>query len=162
MTQMKAKDYLMQCRIIDREIRELDAMISGIREELVGFGFSVVKSAWPDGQPHGTGTTDPTAVNAAKAADMLTEERRQELRKELMDLETKALRRRSDLWSKRAELIDVIGEVQNPIQAEILYLRYLHGKSWEQIAVEIGYSWRHTVRIHGDALQAVEKIMAKK
>ena len=38
-------------------------------------------------------------------------------------------------------------------EKEILRLKYLVGKSFDQIAVYLGYSYRHVTRIHGNALR---------
>ena len=37
---------------------------------------------------------------------------------------------------------------------EILKQRYLYGKRWEQIAVDMKYGFRHITRLHGQALAA--------
>lgn len=36
---------------------------------------------------------------------------------------------------------------------EILTRRYLLGQTWEKIAVEMGYSYRHVTKLHGYALK---------
>lgn len=40
----------------------------------------------------------------------------------------------------------------------ILYKRYFERKSFEQISVELNYSWRQVHRLHGKALVALDKI----
>ena len=37
-------------------------------------------------------------------------------------------------------------------EQEILSRRYLLGQSWEKIAVEMNYGYRHVLKIHGRAL----------
>ena len=37
---------------------------------------------------------------------------------------------------------------------EVLKHRYLYGKRWEQIAVDMKYAFRHVTRLHGQALNA--------
>lgn len=37
---------------------------------------------------------------------------------------------------------------------EVLKLRYVSGKRWEQIAVDMRYGFRHVLRLHGQALSA--------
>ena len=85
-----------------------------------------------------------------------------ELRMQLMSLETKLARIRSDRWTLRMHIIEDISKVPDPVHRRILSLHYLEGRSWEWIAVEIGYSYRHTTRLHGEALQAMDKILATK
>ena len=38
--------------------------------------------------------------------------------------------------------------------AELLFLRYVDGKRWEEIACIMNYSFRHVTRLHGQALAA--------
>ena len=40
----------------------------------------------------------------------------------------------------------------------VLKQRYLSGWSWEQIAVGLGYSYRHVIRTHGQALIEFQKM----
>ena len=159
---MTAKEYLHQYKRIKARLTAIEAIIRDIREELAGLGASTLRSAWPDGQPHGTGTTDPTGNRAATEADRQNEVQRQKLRERLMDLETRELRARADLWERRMEIEDTIGQVADPIQQDILRRHYVAGETFEWIAVELSYSWRHTVRLHGAALLEVEEILRKK
>ena len=156
-----AKEYLMQYRIIKARLRAIDSMILEIREELTGAGLASMRSPWPDGQPRGTGTGDPTGEQAARDADARAEEYREKLRRQLLDLEVRELRARSELWRQRVEIEETLGQVGDYAFQDLLRMRYIEGKTFELIAVEMGYSWRHTVRIHGEALQAVEKILKK-
>lgn len=38
-------------------------------------------------------------------------------------------------------------------QRLLLRLRYIDGRTWEQIAVRMGYSFRQILRMHGTALE---------
>jgi len=40
----------------------------------------------------------------------------------------------------------------------LMRARYIQGKSWEQIAVDMHYSWQHVHRIHANALRLLEKM----
>ena len=53
------------------------------------------------------------------------------------------------------ELVDLKREIENPVYQTLLELRYLGFKSWEQIAVEMGYSLQHVFRMHKRALNKV-------
>ena len=44
--------------------------------------------------------------------------------------------------------------MQDGAEKEVLIRRYLMGKAWEQIAVEMNYTYRHVTRLHGTALQS--------
>lgn len=159
---MTAKEYLMQYRVIQAKLRAIESMLRDIREELTGLGVGSIRSPWPDGQPHGTGTTDPTGSEAIRAADMMTIERREKLRDQLADLEVREYKARSELWQQRIQIEETIGAVKDPTYNEVLHRRYIEGQTFELIAVEMHYSWRHTIRLHGEALLEVEKIIEKR
>lgn len=54
------------------------------------------------------------------------------------------------------EIRQKIGMVSDAIEQEILSRRYLIGQSWEKIAVEMKYSYRHVTKLHGHALNHFE------
>lgn len=54
-------------------------------------------------------------------------------------------------------VIQTIQELDCDMHTEILYKRYVEFKSFEQISVEIGYAYRHTLRKHGSALREYAK-----
>lgn len=161
---MNAKEYLLQVGMIDARLKVVEANINRIRRELLQIGDISVSSKWPDGQPRGTKTTDPTGSKAVKLADM-TNEKRDKLMKELYELEYKQIITRSHLWSVRMDVIDTIEKIYDPAEPmtktyyKLLMLRYIDNKTWEQIAVELGYTFRHTTRLHGIALKRMEKIL---
>ena len=60
-----------------------------------------------------------------------------------------------DLKSVAREKIE---QMENEVEKVILYKRYFGNESFENIAVECGYSWRHIHRLHGEALNNFDKI----
>lgn len=48
-------------------------------------------------------------------------------------------------------------EVLEPRERTLIRLHYFQGLTWEQVAVEMCYVWRHIHRIHAAALEALEK-----
>lgn len=161
---MNAKHYLLQVGIIDAKLKAIDANIKRIQRDLLAIGDISVSSKWPDGQPRGTKTTDPTGNKAIKLADM-TNEKRDKLMKELYELEYKQIVTRSHLWSVRMDVIDTIEKIYDPGEPmtktyyKLLMLRYIENETWEQIAVDLGYTHRHTTRLHGIALKKLERII---
>lgn len=139
---MTAKEYLNQLKAIDARIRSIDRDIEVLRTEQIS-----LRSAWPDGQPHGTGISDPVAMQAVKVAD------------ELGKLEVTQMKWRWELMRKRVEISNTIAMLNDGVLQQILYDRYVERKSFEQIAVDIGYSWRHTIRLHGTALFRIQEII---
>ncbi len=47
---------------------------------------------------------------------------------------------------------DKIRHMENEDEQRVLRLRYIRGMKWEEVALEMGYSWQHTHRIHAKAL----------
>lgn len=60
------------------------------------------------------------------------------------------------------EVVHTINEVKDESCKTLLLYRYINGKTFEQIAVNLGYCWRQTIRLHGRALQEVKEILDKR
>jgi len=52
-------------------------------------------------------------------------------------------------------ILNVINSIDDANEQDLLTLRYLKGMTWEAIAMDLNYSWRHTHRIHKQALNHV-------
>ena len=140
---MNAKEYLMQIRMLDNKIKNLDEEIRDIRSEII-----TVRSSWPDGQPHGTGVSNPVESAVVKLRDQLEE------------MEHRMMALRSQLWSTRNDVIETIGKVTQAEYNRLLYLRYVQGKMWEQIAVDMGYTYQWVAGpLHSNALQEIDEIL---
>lgn len=135
---MTAKEYLRQYKLMTARIRNREHDLAELREERESISINL------DGMPHGTSLSDKTARLAAQLADA---------EEEIIEL-------RSEAWSIRMEIVRTLNRIQTPEYNTLLYLRYIEGKTWEQIAVEMHYTFRHTTRLHGDALREVDAILA--
>lgn len=89
-----------------------------------------------DDMPHGTGISDLSDYIVRVEAEI-----------EKLKLE-------------RLEKIKLYGEIEGRIKAmtdeneqDVLRLRYLVELSWEEVAVKMGYGWRHVHKIHSSALK---------
>ena len=60
---------------------------------------------------------------------------------------------------KKKEVKRIIEKVTNPDQLNVLLKCYILHESLEQIACEMGYSYRNICYIHGRALQSVAAVM---
>lgn len=56
------------------------------------------------------------------------------------------------LIQTKKEIVRAIGTVEEPRYREVLERRYLDGDTWEQIAVDMHYSWRWLHILHKQAL----------
>ncbi len=123
------RDALRKQKAIEEEIRELRLN-------------RMLPSLTQDGMPHGSGGSDMSGY-AAKLDELLR------------DLDEQAQR----CIDIRREIAGKIEAMQDETEKLVLRLRYIHGKKWEEIAVEMGYEFRYVLKIHGRALKnfGVEK-----
>ncbi len=63
------------------------------------------------------------------------------------------------LVNLKREVMSVIDKVEDPVLVDILYKRYFHYEKFEEIAIEMNYSYRQVTRLHGQALQEVREIL---
>jgi RNA polymerase sigma factor (sigma-70 family) len=72
-----------------------------------------------------------------------------------LELEAKYKETVEALTAQMAEIEDAI-QVLEPRERTIIRLHYFQGYTWEQVAVETGYTWRHVHRLHGKALEKLQ------
>lgn len=128
---MTAKQWLMRAWKLDREISSLIRARDSTRERVMSItqNYSAIMVG---------GTKDPHKYDR------------------LMELENRIDQRIDELVGIKEEVIAVISQVDDNRYRLILQERYIECKTFEQIAVDGYYSWRHTLRLHGKALKAVE------
>lgn len=73
----------------------------------------------------------------------------------IVDLKADMVTQAKTIKAEQQIVQAVIDAVDDPDQRHLLRLRYINGYKWERVAVEMNYSFRHTLRIHGAALAAV-------
>ena len=89
-----------------------------------------------DGMPHGSSQRDLSDYIAT--IDEMIE-----------DLKTERLKRAK----RQQEIEHQIRQMKDEDEQRVLRLRYIKGLKWEEVAVEMGYSWRRTHDIHSKALK---------
>lgn len=77
----------------------------------------------------------------------------------LADLDTEICKEIARFVEARNSITKTIDSVTNGRLNRILNKRYVEQKTWEKIACEMGISYQWVCRLHGKALQEVEKIM---
>ena len=58
---------------------------------------------------------------------------------------------------KISRIVDLILGMDNPIHVQVLYGRYVKGRSLSAIANELAYSYDRIKHVHGEALQAFDE-----
>ena len=59
----------------------------------------------------------------------------------------------------RAEVMATISKVDNDDYQQILYKRYCQMKKWEEIALEMSYTYQWVCKLHGRALEEIREIL---
>lgn len=135
---MGAKNYLRQYQEAKGDIANKKAKLAEL-EELVG---NISSGESSDGI-RTSAISDKTGESAVKIADM-----KEEINRDIMKL--------VDILE---EVESIINQLENGTYRRLLCLRYIEGLSWEKVAVGIHHDVRWTYKLHGRALQQVEKIL---
>lgn len=77
----------------------------------------------------------------------------------IVDLENEVDAEIDRLVDIKAQVEAVIRQVPDATQRILLERRYIIGETWEQIAVDLHYSYMQICRIHGKALQKVKDVI---
>ena len=75
----------------------------------------------------------------------------------IVDLQVELIDIRQKYLDKRTEVIRSIDAVTNPVLYDILFKKYVKGKSLDVIADNIGYSYQRTKELHLQAIATVKK-----
>ena len=131
---MKAKEYLSQAYRLDKRINSKLDQIASLSE--LATKCTSTLSGLPR-NPNRGGSTVADAIG------------------NVIDLQVEINNDIDRLVDLKRELFKVIKAVDNTEHQLLLELRYLCFKTWEQIAVEMGYDVRHIYRLHQQALSDV-------
>ena len=132
---MNAKQFLSRGRWIEREITSLIRTRDETRDRLT----HITQSYDSDGAQS---TKDPHKFDA------------------LVELEYKLDERIDELCAVKTEILDAIGKLEDSRERLALQLYYIDMKTWEEVAVELKYTWRQTMRIKRSAYIHVEEILS--
>lgn len=135
---MTAKQYLKQ-------IRKLDNLIATkleLLEKMRAMSTSVSQTFEPN-----------------KIKNKNLRNKTEDLIIKIVDLEREITDDIDRLVDLKRAILQKIDKLENKDYIRILIKRYLLDRTWEQIAVEMKYSFRHVIRMHGHALREFEKIL---
>ena len=134
------REILRRTLHIDQEIKALQQEQAQLEESLSSiqsfdYGKPIVQSSG------GRGSAEALAIQVADGKDRIAQ-------------------RISQLIAAKAEARDLIATLPEGPEHNVLVQRYILLHSWEQTAVELGYSYRHVTRLHGEALRQLREIMS--
>ena len=132
---MDVKEYLGQAYRIDKRINSKLEQIVSLRELAT----------------KATSTLNDTPVSGTRNLQSM-----ECIIAKMIDLEAEINEDIDTLVDLKRDLVVLIKKVLNPEYQTLLELRYLCFKTWEQIAVEMGYDLRYLHKLHGRALECCE------
>ena len=134
---MNAKQFLSRGRWIEREITSLIRTRDETRDRLT----HITQNYDSDGAQT---TKDPHKFDSIAAME------------DMIDREV------DRLYDIKQEILSVILQLRDNRYRDVLMKRYVDIKTWEQIAVEMAYTYRRITQLHGEALKAAEEYIHDK
>ncbi len=131
---MTAKEYLGQAYRLDQRINSKLEQVASLNE--LATKCTSTLTGMPRNPNHGTSTM----------ADAIGK---------IIDLQAEINRDIDRLVDLKREMVKLIKAVDNTEYQTLLELRYLCFKTWEQIAVDMGYNVRHVYRLHDEAVESI-------
>ena len=134
---MTAKEYLRQLIDIDEDIQDYQDEILRIR---TGMEKMTQQMSWmPMGSP------DPDKLSAKMDGLIMWQERLNKAVDEACRL--------------KVVVMDILEQMPNETTRRLLWKRYIAGKPFTLISVELSYSYHRTCHLHGQALREFDEIV---
>ena len=137
----EAKEYL-------ERIKMMDAIVDSKLEELAMLK-SMVKRIPPVMNTTGGGA----AGNQDKMSETIAK---------IVDLQEEINRDVDMVVNLKKDANELLAKIKRPEYYQVLHKRYVLFKSFEQIAMEMKYSYRGICYVHGRALQAFGKVLEER
>ena len=133
-TYTTAKQYLNRVRRIDKEIAALLRLVQSTRESLE----TITQNYNSDGAQS---SKNPHKFDR------------------LVELESLVDAKIDEQIAMKAETLETIMKLQDRRQRMVLMGYFIEMKTWEQVAVDLNYSYQHVMRLYGYALKEVERCL---
>ena len=135
---MTAKEYMEQARYLDMQINSKIEQVRSLNE--LATRVTTVYSDMPHSPNRNTARMEETIAK-------------------IIDLESEIDRDIDALVDLKREIMRVVNSIESAEYRTILEMRYLQFKKWEQIALQMSTDLRWVYRMHGRALNEVQKII---
>lgn len=100
-----------------------------------------------------------TSITASPSAERVQTSNERRPGESFAALSDEVDRQLAELAQAKAEALRLIGKVRDNRMATILTAYYVNGKTWEQIAVDTNYSFRHVTRLHRRAIDVAQRAL---
>lgn len=138
---MTAKEYLRNISVLDKKIKANLKHIDDLRARVTSIGSSSNLEA--ERVQGGSSNPDKVGNLVCKIDEY------ERIANETID----------EYVASKNKAMSMIDKLDNGLYIEILTMRYFEEKSFEEIAVTLEKSYRHTTRLHGYALREFQKII---
>lgn len=135
---MTAKEYLSQAYRLDQRINSKLEQLSSLND------LATKATATMTGMPR------KPSPSPSHTADVVCK---------IIDLQNKINADIDRLVDLKGDMVKLIKAVDNTEQQTILELRYLCFKTWEQIAVDMGYSIHHLYKVHNRGIAFCDALL---
>lgn len=137
---MTAKQYLMQAFRMKKKIESM-------QEDILR-----LEAAATDCSPNLTGMPHNPSPSHSRMADIVCKiiDRKDELKKKVEELQALS-----------AEIKYKLTLMEDRHYKDLLYMRYVEGAEWQDIAMDLGFSGSHIYVLHRSALDAFQRILEK-
>lgn len=135
---MSSKDFLNKIRYVDMVIDCKLEQVTELRSRLTSVSSPTMEEKVKSSHDH-----DYFVINTIS---------------KINELENEINRDIDNLIDLKREARQLIEKLDDNVEKLVLYKRYFNNESFEQISVEMNYSWRHIHRLHSEALKNFDKI----
>lgn len=139
--EQSAKAYLQRVRLCDMHINNKIAELEKLKDMVTN-----ITPVLRDDVVTSSGAKDKLGNTVSK----------------IVDLQNEINRDVDEFIVQRNAVCITIAELQNPSFIAVLHKRYILQMTWDEIASDMNMSYRNVTRLHGRALQAVDKIIRQK
>ena len=136
-----AKEYLKQVQRKEAIIKRLCYDRENLRNMLYSFGMA------------GEGEKVQTSRNNDRMGSIYIK---------IEEKDSRITKMMEELIEFKVRVAEEISMLSDPKYIEVLHKRYIQFQRFEQIAVDLNYSYRYVVKIHGYALVEFEKKILKR
>lgn len=134
---MKAKEFLNEYLICQGRINSKKEKIAELKETAVSLSYSMSEKVQTTKQIHGT-----EKIIAA-----------------YLDMQNDLVEEVKYLLKKQRTILHYIDKYLFGLEVELMERKYINGNSFSYVASQMGFSERQIIRIHGKALEKIDKAL---
>ena len=107
---------------------------------------------------HELATKATSTLSYVPVSGTKSQSRMEDVITKIVDLETEINKDIEKLVEIKKNIVSTIKKIQNPELQTLLELRYICFRTWEQIALEMGYSIQNAYKLHDKAIKILKRV----